>query len=284
MKLSIITINYNNAAGLKKTLDSVAVQTCADFEHIIVDGASTDGSVEIIRAYSQSSIANCHKIIWLSEPDNGIYNAMNKGLRLAQGEYTLMLNSGDYLVDENVIDKVLPFLDNTDIIQGNVIEEYPHQTIRNCGYGISSISFFDVLDAHFLHQASFIRLETMKRYGYYDESYKKAADSYFYITALALGNASFKYINVDVANFDVNGISSMQDPKWIQIDKEEDARWYGEHIPIRLLELYRIAPKKLKLYDTLHRHKWIWYIVMVLVRISNWIDPITSKIKIEKIK
>ena len=82
----------------------------------------------------------------------------------------------------------------------------------------------------------------------------------------------------------VNGISSMQDSKWIQIDREEDARWYSEHIPIRLLELYRIAPKKLKLYDTLHRHKWIWYIVMVLVRISNWIDPMTSKIKFEKIK
>ena len=100
MKLSIITINYNNAAGLKKTLDSVAAQTYTDFEHIIVDGASTDGSVDEIIAYSQSPIANRHKIIWLSEPDTGIYNAMNKGIKKASGDYLLFLNSGDFLVEK----------------------------------------------------------------------------------------------------------------------------------------------------------------------------------------
>ena len=208
MKLSIITINYNNAAGLKKTLDSVAMQTSIDFEHIIVDGASTDDSVDIIREYEQSLVSNhsplSSHLKWISEKDTGIYNAMNKGIRIAIGEYTLMLNSGDYLVDEDVIEKILPLLDGTDIIQGNTIEEYSYQTIRNCGYGISNISFFDVMDGHFLHQASFIRLDSIQRYGYYDESYKKSADSYFYITALALGNASFKYINVDVANCEWN--------------------------------------------------------------------------------
>lgn len=282
MKLSIITINYNNAAGLKKTLDSVAFQTCIDFEHIIVDGASTDGSVDIISAYSQSS--NRYKITWLSEPDAGIYSAMNKGVRLAKGEYTLMLNSGDYMVDEYVVDNVLPLLDGTDIIQGNIIEEYPNKVIRNRGYGTSDISFIDAIDGHFLHQASFIHINVLEKYGYYDESYKKGADSYFYITVLALGNASFKYIDIDIANFDVNGISCMQNPKWIQIDKEEDARWYGEHISTRLMNLYHNAPKKIRLYDTLHRHKWIWYITRLLVRISEWISPIPPKVKLEKIK
>lgn len=288
MKLSIITINYNNAAGLKKTLDSVASQTCTDFEHIIVDGASTDDSVEIIREYEQFLASNllplASRLKWISEKDTGIYNAMNKGVRMAQGEYTLMLNSGDYLVDEHVTEKVLPLLDGTDIIQGNTIEEYPDKVIRNRGYGISDISFIEAMDGHFLHQASFIRLDTMQKYGYYDESYKKAADSYFYITALAFGNASFKYIDIDIANFDVNGISSMQDPKWIQIDKEEDARWYGEHISTRLMNLYCTAPRKIRLYDTLHRHKWIWYVTILLVRISEWITPIPPKVKLEKIK
>ena len=284
MKLSIITINYNNAAGLKKTLDSVAAQTYTDFEHIIVDGASTDGSMDEIIAYSQSPIANRHKITWISEPDTGIYNAMNKGVRMAEGEYTLMLNSGDYLVDNSVVEKVIPLLDGTDIIQGNIIEDYPDKVIRNRGYGNSDIDFFDVMKGHFLHQASFIHMDTLKKYGYYDESYKKGSDTYFYITTLALGHASFKYVDVDVANFDVNGISNMQDPKWIQIDKEEDARWYGEHVSMRLMSLCHTAPKKIRLYDTLHRHKLIWYITMILVRLSLWITPMPKKVKLEKIK
>lgn len=284
MKLSIITINYNNAAGLKKTLDSVSTQTYTDFEHIIVDGASTDGSVNEVVAYSQSPIANRHKITWISEPDTGIYNAMNKGVRMAQGEYTLMLNSGDYLVDNSVVEKVIPLLDGTDIIQGNIIEDYPDKVIRNRGYGDSDIDLFDVMNGHFLHQASFIHMDTLKKYGYYDESYKKGADTYFYITTLALGHASFKYVDVDVANFDVNGISNMQDPKWIQIDKEEDARWYGEHVSKRLMSLCHTAPKKIRLYDTLHRHKLIWYLTMILVRLSLWITPMPKKVKLEKIK
>ena len=92
MKLSIVTINYNNAEGLRKTLASVASQTYADIEHVIIDGGSTDGSVEIIREYARANGAhagsltnNCHQIHWLSEPDNGIYHAMNKGIEVALG-------------------------------------------------------------------------------------------------------------------------------------------------------------------------------------------------------
>jgi glycosyltransferase involved in cell wall biosynthesis len=157
IKLSIITINYNNAAGLKNTLDSVAKQTYTEFEHIIVDGASTDGSVNEIIVYSQSSIANRHKITWISEPDTGIYNAMNKGVRMAQGEYTLMLNSGDYLEDNRVIENIIPLLDGTDIIQGNVISIINDVEVVNRGYGKSNISFLDAMGGKFLHKASFCR-------------------------------------------------------------------------------------------------------------------------------
>ena len=288
MKLSIITINYNNADGLKKTLDSVASQAYTNFEHIIVDGASTDGSVEIIREYEQSLASNlsplAFRLKWISEKDTGIYNAMNKGVRMAQGEYTLMLNSGDYLVDEKVIENVIPLLDGTDIIQGNTIEDIEDSQYRNRGYGKSNIDFCDVMDCNFLHQASFIRLKTLIDYGYYDESYKKGADTYFYITSLGLGNASFKYIDLDIANFDLNGISSMKDPKWIKIDKEEDARWFGEHISYRLMEFYRTSPPKIQLYDTLHRHKFIWCMTILLLRLSNWISPVSKKVKLERIK
>ena len=102
MKLSIITINYNNAEGLRKTLASVAAQTYADIEHIIVDGGSTDNSVEVIRDYSQSPIANTHEIRWISEKDKGIYNAMNKGIEIALGKRVVnSLNRSELVEDKN---------------------------------------------------------------------------------------------------------------------------------------------------------------------------------------
>ena len=88
MKLSIITINYNNAEGLKRTLESVAAQTDKEFEHIIVDGASADESVEVIKEYVakvDSRKSKVDRVKWVSEPDTGIYNAMNKGLKMAHG-------------------------------------------------------------------------------------------------------------------------------------------------------------------------------------------------------
>lgn len=99
MKLSIITINYNNRDGLKRTLQSVENQNTRDFEHVIIDGASTDGSAEDIRKYAE----NKPNVIWVSEPDSGIYNAMNKGAKLASGEYLLFLNSGDDLYSSHVV-------------------------------------------------------------------------------------------------------------------------------------------------------------------------------------
>lgn len=301
-KLSIITINRNNAAGLRKTMESVFSQTYRDFEYIVVDGASTDGSVEVIKEFEQKfnpslqgeelcsiegpvDVHRTNKGVgsfkWISEPDTGIYNAMNKGCKLANGEYLLMLNSADFLVNECVVENILPELHTDDIIQGNLIEDCPKASVRNHGYGKSEVSFFDVLDAYFPHQAIFISKEALIRYGYYDESYKKASDTYFFITALVLHNATFRYIDIDISNFDQHGISN--DPLWIQVDKEEDERWYNEHIPHRILDVYYSAPKKIRLYDQIHRHKVIWYMTMLLVRISEWLNPSPANIKKEKI-
>lgn len=277
MKLSIVTINRNNAEGLRKTIESVVSQSFNDFEYIVIDGASTDGSVEVIKEY-QDRIT-----YWVSEPDSGVYQAMNKGIRKACGEYILMLNSGDFLVDKCVIEKVMPHMHDEDIIQGNVIYQKNGFMMRNRGYGKSDISFIDVMDGLFLHQAMFCKKSVYDQYGCFDESYKKGADTYFFVTALGLGNATFRYIDLDISDFDMNGISSMQDPKWQQIDKEEDARWYGEHVSFRLMELYHVAPKKMRLYDKLHRNKVIWNIVMLLVHISEWSSPVSSKNRIEKI-
>ena len=283
-KLSIITINYNNAAGLKKTLDSVAAQTYTDFEHIIVDGASTDGSVDEIIAYSQSPIANRHKITWLSEPDTGIYNAMNKGVRLAQGEYTLMLNSGDYLVDEHVIEKVIPLLDGTDIIQGNTIEEYPDRIMRNRGYGKSDIDFFDVMKGYFLHQAAFCQRYLFDRYGMFDESYRIIGDTKFFMTCLGKENASFKYIDFDISNYDMTGITAETTGKWVEQRKAEVCRMRNELYSNRLNQFFVDNDKKIRLYDKLHHHKWIWYLVMATTHIHDLIYTSNTTINKEILK
>lgn len=287
MKLSIITINYNNAEGLRKTMESVFAQTSKGFEYIVIDGASSDDSVDIIKEYAQKlEIGDCklENLQWISEPDSGIYEAMNKGLKMCHGEYTLMLNSGDYLVDEHVVDRIIPELHSEDIIQGNLIEDMPDKRIRNRGYGRTEISFIDALGGYILHQAAFIRMSVHEKYGYYDDLYKKNADTYFFINALALGNATFRYVDIDIANFDMHGITHAGDPRWKLIAEKENARWYAEHIPNRMTEIYQTAPAKIRLYDVLHRHKFIWKLAMGLVRISEWLSPSEPQIKKEEIK
>ena len=288
MKLSIITINYNNAAGLKKTLDSVASQTCTDFEHIIVDGNSTDESVEIIREYEQFLTSNfsplASRLKWISEKDTGIYNAMNKGVQLAKGEYTLMLNSGDYLVDEKVIKNVIPLLDGTDIIQGNTIEDIENKRYRNRGYGKSDIDFFDIMKGHFLHQASFCHRDLFDRYGLFDESYRIIGDTKFFMTCLGKENASFKYIELDISNYDMKGITAETTGKWVEQRKAEVKRMHNELYSDRLNQFFEDNDKKIRLYDKLHQHKWIWYIVMAITHMHDMFYGLNSIIKKEFIK
>ena len=110
IKLSIITINYNDAEGLRKTLASVAMQTYAKIQHVIVDGNSSDTSKDIIIDYAENTKNHNHEILWVSEPDKGIYNAMNKGIKMATGDYIQILNSGDLLASNNVTEGMMTAL------------------------------------------------------------------------------------------------------------------------------------------------------------------------------
>ena len=129
MKLSIITINRNNATGLEKTMQSVASQSFKEFEYIVVDGASTDNSVEVIKSFEPYFA----RLKWVSEPDAGIYNAMNKGIRMASGDYIQILNSGDCLADVDVTERMLKALEekgNPTILYGNMVKCFPNKKSR----------------------------------------------------------------------------------------------------------------------------------------------------------
>lgn len=197
MRLSIITINKNNSAGLQKTIESVIHQTFTDYEFIIIDGSSTDSSVDIIKKSSE------HISHWISEPDKGVYHAMNKGIALSKGEYCYFLNSGDRLVHNTTLKKVFSINPYQDVIFGNLILQKGRKRIR----GKKEISFFDVYHNIIKHQASFVKKELLLKNGCYNESFKIIADCEFMIKTVGLGKATYQYLNTDVAFFDTNGIS-----------------------------------------------------------------------------
>lgn len=267
MKLSIVTINYNNIDGLRKTVESVISQSCQDFEYIIVDGASTDGGAEYLKEIGGKSYPFVLK--WVSEKDSGIYNAMNKGLRKAEGEYVLMLNSGDYLVDEHVLELIMPQLDGADIVQGNNIEERDGSVYRNRGFGRSDLDMFDVMKGFFLHQASFCKRDLFDKYGYFDESYRIAGDTKFFMNCLGVHGATFKYVDIDVANFDCNGVSANPSYKWNDPTKSEYMRIMRELFPARMFEFMTENDKKIRLYNYLHKQAWVWNCVMAVTHIAN---------------
>ena len=208
MKFSIITINYNNREGLQKTIDSVMAQTWREFEWIIIDGGSCDGSKELIEQYLQ------HFAYWCSEPDKGVYNAMNKGIDRARGEYLLFLNSGDVFYDEYVLQKVDNLNMDTDIISGQVERMDNHQLLRVYEESILMQLYKDTLN----HQGTFIRralFEDLK----YDENYKIVSDWKFWLETIIWRNVSFKVVPLIVAKQDVTGISL--DAKYIELQKKE---------------------------------------------------------------
>jgi glycosyltransferase involved in cell wall biosynthesis len=238
VKLSIITINLNNCSGLERTIESVINQTSADFEFIIIDGASTDGSRELINKYP-SAISN-----WISEPDNGIYDAMNKGINLSRGEYLLMLNSGDVLHENDTIKKVIDLGLDRDLIYGNIlwigkekqfITTFPEKLTYNF-FLISSLG----------HQGTFIRRELHLLTGLYDSTYKIVADWCFLFSALFRHSCTHKHINLTVADCKRDGISC-EPSMWPVILKEREL-FISSKFPEYLKE-YRILNKSLSESD-----------------------------------
>lgn len=199
MKLSIITINYNNHNGLQKTIRSVVTQTFKDYEWIVIDGGSTDGSKELIEEH-----ANLFSY-WISEPDNGIYHAMNKGTLQANGEFCLYLNSGDYLIDEHVLEKVFSQALTYDVNYGDVWCILNDRIIEKRSYP-EEINLSFLFRNPLGHQSTFIKMETAKKYPYREE-YKISADRAFFLE-LYCNNHSFKHLSLPIVYFDTDGIGS----------------------------------------------------------------------------
>ena len=201
IKLSIVTINWNNGPGLEKTIRSVLSQNYPAIEYIIIDGKSTDSSVTVIESYAP------YISYWVSEKDRGLYDAMNKGLQKATGDYVLFLNSADVLSSDSAITNLLEGNNGEDVIYGNIALELNDslKEVKSNGLVVFSKQYQHDLPPH---PAMLIRRTLLNEYNGFDTSYKIIADVVLIAQIFSDKNIRYTYKDLSVTNFDMNGVSS----------------------------------------------------------------------------
>lgn len=273
-KLTIITINYNNREGLKKTIESVVSQITKSYEYIIIDGGSTDGSIDIIKKY-QDKID-----YWVSEPDTGIYNAMNKGVALAHGEFCQFLNSGDWLYNEFVIDKILAYLDNRyDIITGYIYNYHNNcKSYRNYLLTPNFLTLYYLIDYSISHPSSFIKRSILLLFPY-NEQNKIVSDWEFFVNCYINGN-KFAYIPLDIAYYDMSGISTN-----IELSYKEKREVIKQiDISYVLDEIRNTPPEIVQIFNTIPYSYRLKQFLCVLVKFIVNIYCRFKKIKKKKLQ
>ena len=308
MKLSIITINYNNSEGLRKTLASVAAQTYPNIEHIIIDGGSTDGSVDVIREYEEKPTPNPsqkgREIKWVSEKDKGIYNAMNHGIEIALGrrvvntnhtsnithhtsqeslcDYVQILNSGDILAASDVTERMMAALDSlnaqrstlnengsTAILYGNMLKK-DFTTGKIIGKSREvEYSLRQYYSSTMNHDCCYFRRNLFDTYGLYDENLKIVSDWKWFLQAIGLGHVKPVYVNIDVTIFDVSGISETN----LALRNQERRQVLKELLPPAILADYDAHAFEIEQMNRLrrrHLYGLVYFIERVLFKLEKW--------------
>jgi glycosyltransferase involved in cell wall biosynthesis len=234
-KLSIITVNLNNAVGLYKTIESVLSQNFTNSEYIIIDGGSVDGSVEIIQKCDhKDNLGHSNKIdYWKSEPDSGIYNAMNKGISKAKGEYCLFLNSGDLLSSPFILTELFNELPSADII-------YCDSIFTRDNKDVFKYILPENMSLHFLfcnsicHQSTLIRRSLFEIVGSYNENNKIISDWEFIVNTFMHNNFTFHHIPIFLSRYEKGGISE----SFKELSEFERKRYLNSLLHPKVLEDY----------------------------------------------
>ena len=278
MKFTIITINYNNCDGLEKTIQSVVNQTYQDFEYIIIDGGSIDGSVDVIKKYAGRID------YWVSEPDNGVYNAMNKGITKSHGEYLNFMNSGDSFYDNEVLEKIASMKINADFIGG--------KTFDNNTKSYEDLENGDFFELHLIkgtlcHQSTFTKGNLLRGCGY-REDLKIVSDWAFILKKVLIEGNSLCYIDVVVSVIDGTGISSDHRPTWSERDKVKQ-EYRLKYPTFRYIDEYNdnrvfVASKLFEYAKKIHQgNKCVYKIACGLLFLIVWVmgcwDKIRSRVR-----
>ncbi|MGM9834534.1 MAG: glycosyltransferase family 2 protein [Bacilli bacterium] len=200
--LSIVTVCYNSEKTIERCINSILPQLSESIEYIIIDGKSSDKTMEIVKKYK-------HKLRYISDEDTGIYNAMNKGIKMSKGEYVLFINSDDYLIEKS-LEKVMPILSSKkyDVIYGdtlyvlNLENELYYRKVESME-NLNKMNYGSIL----CHQSTFTRVDALKKIGMFDERYKIVGD---WDSFIKLRNAgyTFKHINELICYFSIEGVSN----------------------------------------------------------------------------
>ncbi|OYU85256.1 MAG: glycosyl transferase [Flavobacterium sp. BFFFF2] len=267
-KISIITVCYNNREGLEKTFKSVLGQSYRDFDFLVIDGNSQDGSKEVMEQYRD-------KIDFaLSEKDTGVFNAMNKGIKAATGDFVLFMNSGDIFADEHVLANVVDDLTNEfDIYYGNNYKVKSNGSKRLKTYPPAlTFSFFYTTCIN--HQSTFIRRQLFHDYFMYNEQWKIVSDWEFFVYTICAKNVPYKYLNKTIAEYDFNGMSS--DPKNQALIRKERLEVIHTHFPAfekDYQEVARLNAKRTRQLFHIENFPIAWKIMKAVLTVFIFVLP-----------
>ncbi len=261
MTLSIITINLNNCNGLQHTIESVISQTFSDYEWIVIDGGSTDGSRELIEKHSSNFK------YWTSEPDKGIYNAMNKALPHVSGEWILFLNSGDWLCEDTTLEKVFCEKHNCDVLYGNTY--LMKDSVKTPCYFPSKLKFTWILNDGINHQSTFYKSNLFTDFKF-DEEFAIMADRAL-IMELMLGRKIFKHLNQFIACYDSTGLSTQSNGLFF----DELVLLHKKYIPYHLEDDIQYIYS----WRFIENRKSLRILKKIFVTICKAIDKILNKIE-----
>lgn len=234
MKVSIVTVVLNNVSTLSSAIQSVINQTYPEIEYIVIDGGSTDGSIEIIENYTEKISK------YISEVDNGIYDAMNKGIKLATGEVIGILNSDDLYTDEYVIDRIMTYFKEDhelDIVYGNIVyvsKENTNSLVRKWNSRPYYSAFFEHGNVP-PHPALFLRSRVYKEGGIFNEKYKLAADYELMLRIFKKHNFKSKYINELIIKMRLGGSTNKSFKNILNGNKEIIRAWKDNELKVPLM-------------------------------------------------
>ena len=274
IQASIITVNLNNATGLQKTIDSVINQTYTGYEFLIIDGDSSDESLSIIKQYKDRIT------YWVSEPDRGIYHAMNKGIEIAKGRYCLFLNSGDWLVDDDVLEKCFRIEETADLLVGNCQVSKDGQ-IFFTAKPTKALTLQSFYGATIPHQSTFIRRNLFDKLGLYRETYKIHGDYEFWIRSIIIHHCSLACLDLVVSDYNMEGLSTR--PSFAEQSKAEIRQILQQYFPERVLsdyETWRGKEAEIQFWQWVKSKKilsrliqFIYYMAVSLVALKKKIMP-----------